>query len=375
MADDAPWYYTVSGSETIGPVPLERLREAVRDGRVVGDTAVWTPSFGQTWRRADSVAALRDAWVEVEAARVRAVSQQELRAAPLGETVAAALRHAGQAFFRPFSPLLWLSIALCQMLASSRMVAGVIDQHALLAGIKPDTDLPGLVGLFAGCLRTGLVRVFEPRVSASWVFLVILSCSLVAYLCAKGRLLLLGKAYAPREPLAAAWRRTFGRTKSLALFYASMDCLLNFALYTCLFRFFLAANFAEGPRIAPDALRAAILAPGPSRWLAAATGVVLAIEFVRSFCYHFVEPLVSRFAVPVPTGFAMALRAASRDPWRFVAYYAFVIAFRAAYLLVAFVLVRILGASFALVLFDMLLLLPLDYFFRVAGAIFIRNEP
>ena len=374
MDGEAIWYYTISGSETIGPVPLEKLREAVRDGRIVGDTAVWTSSFGTSWRRASSIAELKGAWAEVEAARIRAVSSQKLLAAPVGETVATALRYAGQVLFHPFSPLLWLSIAFCQMLASSRMVAGVIDQNALLAGIKPDTDLPTLLGLFAGLLRDGLVRVFEPRLSASWVLLVVISCALVAYLCAKGRLMLIGKAYAPREPLPVTWRRTLGRTKSLALFYATMDCLFNFSLYTCLFRFFVAAGFVEEPQIDPNALRAAALSPGPSSWIAAAIGMVLSIEFVRSFCYHFVEPLVYRLAVPVSTGFAMALRAASRNPWRFVAYYAFVVAFRVVYLLAAFVLARIAGATLPLLLLGVFLLLPLDYFFRVAGAFFIRQS-
>ncbi len=52
-----PWHYAQRG-RPCGPVDEAELRRLAEQGRIVPDTLVWTPSFGDAWRPASSVETL-----------------------------------------------------------------------------------------------------------------------------------------------------------------------------------------------------------------------------------------------------------------------------------------------------------------------------
>ena len=389
MADASNWYYTLSGSETTGPVDLGELARLVSEGKITGATAVWHASFGQQWRRADSVPELRRAFAGAESARCKVVSRTPFETVPVLGAVREAFRQTVAVLLRRPSFLLWIGLAFCTWMASANALVNVADTKTLFDMMGKGANLA--VSL-AESTRIGLEKVFLPKVSGAWIALVLMYSMITAYVCVKGRLMLLHKVYSPGDPIGHSWRHTVGKTRSLSLFYMLVESAVNFDLATCLYHFFVSAGFGKDGVGTAQALLDALRRPESAKWLVLGLALFLVLKFVRSFAFHFVEPLVYRFSLPVFSAFAMALRNAGANPGAFLRYYLFVFAFRAAYYVVAASLLALCGlllggasvspaamtGGFPLLLvivLGRLVFLPPDYFIRVLATRFLKQSP
>lgn len=373
---DAPWHYATPAGGSVGPLTTEALAEAVASGGIAPDTAVWRAEYGDKWRAARTIPELLPAWIAAEAARVASAERDTvLVVAPPSRAFAEALGIVSSALFHPFSILAWLSLALCRLMASSRMVAGS-GGGATPPAISADADPAAILPPLLDYLRQSVASIFTPRVSFGWIATIVLYGLFTSYIAAKGRLMLVGKAYFPREPLHQLWRRAIGRTASLWRLYFSLDATLNLLFYWLVFRFLAAANLV-GPA-APDAsglvdaFGAALSSPA-AIWLTAATLLVAAIELVRALAFHFAEPLVFLLGVPVGAASRMVRRAMRDTPGaagRLVGFFAIILVCRAAYFALVLCAALILPSAMLLPV-AVAALLPLDFLVRVFGTRFI----
>lgn len=365
----AVWYYATSAGKPEGPMELAELRRAVLDGTVAPDTAVWREGYGQNWVAAAKIPELRKVWLEMEGARVKAVSTGRLTVKSPAAAFREALGAVTAALFRPFSFITWLSVAFCNMMASTRLMSGggsAVQPAVLPAadGSKPDFTA------VATAFRDGITALFEPRISLSWLANVLLYGLLLAYICAKGRLLLAGKAFSPREPISSLWRRSIGRTASLLRFYYVLDSILNLGFYSLVYAFFVKSGL-HGGDVTGEALSSAFANPAAGRLLVLALALLAAVEFARSVAFHFFEPLVYSLGVPVSVAAKMVFRAAAGRAGAFLGFFVIVIACRLAYAAAVLVALAILPARLLMPI-GLILLLPFDFLIRVFGTKFIQ---
>lgn len=376
----------MSGSDTVGPVDLTEVCRLVAEGKISAATAVWHRSFGQTWRRADSVNELRGAFAAQESARCKAVSKTLLETSSVSEAVSASFKHAIDVLFRCSSISIWLCLVFCMWMASASALVNVADSKVLSDSLKAGATFQTAI---AESIRIGLEHVFLPRLSIMWVTLVIGYSLLASYVSAKGRLLLVHKVFQPSDTLVMSWRRTIGRTTSLTIFYAALDSILNFTLATCLYKFFTSAGFGSGTPITFQNAFEALSESGPLTAIVTGAATFAIVKIVRSFAFHFVEPIIYRFALPVTAAFTMAFRSLISNPGAFIKYYGFVIVFRVAYLIAAVLLMVayafllnafsvsagvIAGGPpilFAIIAGRFVFLAP-DYFIRTLGVRFLK---
>lgn len=371
---DAPaerWHYARSGSATVGPVSIGALREAVASGEIDPDTAVWHPDFGAEWRAAATIPDLLPAWRERERRRVASVSAtavvgtvQPLRA------FASAFAFVFGRLFRAFSFLFWLAVALADLMASSRMFSGTGGETALPAlaqGARP-ADLAVAAVTDA---RDGLAAIFEPRISIVWLATVVIYGFFTSYIAAKGRLLFVAKACFPDEPLPLLWKRGIGRTASLWRFYFLLDVVLNIGFAWLLWRFCRISGLAaaKGP-LDFAAVSAAFDTPA-ALLVSAALALFAAIEFVRTCAFHFIEPVVFTLGIPVSAAARLLRRNLPSALPRFAAFFALVVAVRAAYFSLVLVVATLLPPAILLPV-AVLILLPFDFLVRSFGISFIE---
>lgn len=359
------WYYVARDGSTAGPLSLAALSAAVLSGDVSSDTAVWTEAFGTQWRAALRIDALRPAWTRVERDRVRAVTQSPLSVRPPLQALAEALAAVRSALFSPFSFLAWLSIAFCNLMASTRLLYGVDGAQGAMAA------QPASYSRLFAALRDGVVRLFDPSLSWAWLLTILLYGALNAYIGTKGRLLFVGKAFFPAEPVALLWRRGTGRTASLWRLYFSLDAILNIGFYALIYRFLATSGLATG-----DTSRAALTAAlhGPAAgWAAAAMALALAVEFLRSASFHFIDPVVFMFGIPASSAAKMVLKTIPANAARFLGFFAVVVFCRLAY--AALVLAGLLLLPLPILApLGLVLLLPFDFLVRVIGTRFIAVQ-
>lgn len=377
------WYYTPSGSETVGPISFEDLRRAVLDQIVQPATAVWTRRMGGEWQRADAVPELRKVWDELDVVRARSLHRLAFNRLSVLESMKQSFAKTKEALYKPFIFLRWVSIAFCTWMASVTALIGFADKESLKSASETNQSA---IELLASANIAGLKQFFIPHVSIQWVITIFLYCLLVTYVCVKGRLLFLAKAYQPALALSHCWHNSIRRSRTLLLFYTFISVVLNFAIATCLFHFCLDCGYFSGNVFSLAELRSN---PGMlfSRHLVTGVVIFLLLSFVRSFTFHFVEPLVYSFGVPVLTGFKVSLMILRKDPLRYLGYYLFVAVYRivyAALVVLSLAVVSLLlslaglpstiilsGAPLALVVaIGKLVFLPLDYFYRVMGTRF-----
>ena len=369
-ADGGAWYYASADGKSVGPMDFAALRQAVLGGSVVADTAVWRESFGSKWVAAAKVPELRPVWMEMERDRVRAVSALPLTVRPPLVAFREALGVTSAALFRPFTFIAWISLAFCNMMASTRLMSGAgaaIQPAAISATEDSGTNLVA----FATSFRDGIVALFEPSVSLAWQANILLYGLLVAFICAKGRLLFVGKAFSPREPIPSIWRKGLGRTASLVRLYYILDCILNFGFHALIYAFFIKSGLHDGD-VTREALSAAFATAAAEKYLSLAVLLLATVEFIRSASFHFVEPLVFSLGVPVKVAAKMVLHAAVSRFGAFVGFFAIVIGCRIAYAATVILAMSVLPARLLLPL-GLILLLPFDFLIRVLGTRFITT--
>lgn len=362
METPAIWYYAASDGSTVGPLTLEALSNAVLTGDILSDTAVWTEGFGPQWRAARNVEELRPAWVRAERDRIEAVKRLPIAVHRPLEALGESLAVARSALFAPFSFLSWLSIAFCNLMACTRMLYGVDGMQGAIAG--QSTTYQQVFAAF----RDGVARLFEPGLSTAWLLTILIYGAMNAYIGTKGRLLFVGKALFPQEPIALLWRRGVGRTSSLWRLYYFLDISLNLGFYALIYRF-LSVSGLIGGEASREAVAAAMGGPA-AKWAIAALALVLAVEFLRSAAFHFVEPVVFMFGIPVSSAARMVLAAIPRNAARFLGFFGIVVLCRIAY--AAIVLAGMVLLPFPVVApVGLILLLPFDFLVRVLGTRFI----
>ncbi|MBR0056881.1 MAG: DUF4339 domain-containing protein [Kiritimatiellae bacterium] len=364
----AIWYYATADSGTVGPLTPEALSAAVASGAVAPDTAVWRAEFGNRWRAAATVPELLPAWRAAEAARVenaeRSVSPS--LASP-GAALAEAFAGVRSLLFRPFRILAWVSLAFCNMMASSRMLAMPGGVATPPARIPADATAADQLAALLAYVRDSAASVFSPRLSVIWLATAAIYGLFTAYIAAKGRLLFVGRTYFPEEPLPALWRRTIGRTASLWRLCFLLDAAVNLALFLGLRRFFLASGLAD-PATTIDAEAAvAALSSGAARWLAASLGGIALLEIVRSLAFHFAEPAIFLLGIPVVSAARIFWRAVSAAPSRFCGFIALVVLIRAVHLGAVFAAAAMLPQA-ALAAFALVSLLPVNFLVRSLSA-------
>lgn len=366
----AVWHYARSGSATVGPISTAALREAAVAGEIAPDTAVWHPDFGAEWRAAASIPDLIPAWRERERRRVAAVSATAVveTVAPL-RAFSAAIAFLFSRLFRSFSFLFWLTVALADLMASSRMFAGTGGESAFPAfaqGASPEVFAAAAVT----AVRDNLAIVFEPRLSVAWLATVLIYGIFSSYIAAKGRLLFVARVCFPDEPLSLLWKRGIGRTASLWRFYFLLNVLLNVAFAWLLHRFCRASGLsaAQGP-LDFDTIAAAFATPS-AFLVPVALALFAVVEFVRSCAFHFVEPVVFSLGIPVSAAARLLRRNLPASLPRFAAFFAIVVAVRAAYFALVIATATLLPSSVLLPL-AVLLLLPFDFLVRSFGISFI----
>lgn len=380
------WFYTPSGAETVGPVDIDEIANRIADGTIVGETAVWTKAFGNEWKRADSIYELRFAWKKLESSRVETVSQIPLAIHSLGEAVHASYRYVCALLFKSRRFSLWISLIFCVWMATATALVNVVDVEAFWEKMAGGSNY--LSALVVG-LSEGLSKIFIPKISLQWVFVVVVFSLITVYVRVKGRLMFVFFAFSPLESLGRAWQKTVGRTRSLLIFYTLLECIVNFTIATCLYHFLYVGGFLDNPsQQTADKVIAALLNLESAKWLIYGTSIFLVVSFVKSFAFHFVEPNIAIFNVPVTTAFRMATLAFAKNSGKFLSYYLFVLVFRLLYSL--FVLILLFVTSIIIPLFNLspsamigglpmfflviagrFLLLPADLFFRVVGTRFL----
>ncbi len=369
---DAAWYFTPSGANAIGPVGIDEVRAAVLDGRIAPDTAVWNPSYGQEWRAAGLVAELAGTWREMERRRVAGIAATAaIGTNPPRQAFAESARLVAAYLLHPFSIGAWLSLALCNLMAASRMVVGSGDGP--VAWLATTSDGMSSPGAFAAAifryLRSCANEMFDPQMRVSWLAPALVYGIFTAYICARGHMLLAGKAIFPEEGLGDLWRRGAGRISTLVRLYFSLDLILNFGFFLLVRQFLDAGGMLRGD-LAPADLKAALGNGAALRWLVGAALLVGASEFARAFAFHFAEPLVFLWGIPVSTALRLSAGAALRQPVRFAAFFTIVIASRAAYLAIA-VFAALMLPPAAMLPAAVIILLPFDFLIRVFGTRFI----
>ena len=280
------WFYTPSGAETVGPVDIDEIANRIADGTIVGETAVWTKAFGNEWKRADSIYELRFAWKKLESSRVETVSQIPLAIHSLGEAVHASYRYVCALLFKARRFSLWISLIFCVWMATATALVNVVDVEAFLEKMAGGSNY--LSALVVG-LSEGLSKIFIPKISLQWVFVVVVFSLITVYVRVKGRLMFVFFAFSPLESLGRAWQKTVGRTRSLLIFYTLLECIVNFTIATCLYHFLYVGGFLDNPsQQTADKVIAALLNLESAKWLIYGTSIFLVVSFVKSFAFHFV---------------------------------------------------------------------------------------
>ena len=152
-------------------------------------------------------------------------------------------------------------------------------------------------------------------------------------------------------------------------FLQKVYLILNFGFFLLVRQFLDAGGMLRGD-LAPADLKAALGNGAALRWLVGAALLVGASEFARAFAFHFAEPLVFLWGIPVSTALRLSAGAALRQPVRFAAFFTIVIASRAAYLAIA-VFAALMLPPAAMLPAAVIILLPFDFLIRVFGTRFI----
>ena len=98
------------------------------------------------------------------------------------------------------------------------------------------------------------------------------------------------------------------------IFYTLLECIVNFTIATCLYHFLYVGGFLDNPsQQTADKVIAALLNLESAKWLIYGTSIFLVVSFVKSFAFHFVEPNIAIFNVPVTTAFRMATLAFAKN--------------------------------------------------------------
>lgn len=358
----AGWYYATENG-MVGPLALEALAEAAIQGNIKPDSAVWHAEFGDEWRAASEVVELKKALRAASAAQLEELSRRKVVIEPLQTALSQAIKTVTAVLFKPGSVAAWLSLALCDMMASARMMAGINSTAAPPSIGGGATAAEAITALYE-YLRAGVIAIFEPRFSYAWLLSIVIYGLFTSYVAAKGRLLLVGKTYMPDEPLALLWRRTLDRTSSLWRYCFLLDFLLNIAFFILLYK-----GFASDMGVGAGGGETLWSAPS-FRWFASAFAVAAVFEFIRTAVYHFVEPLVFVLGVPVSDAVGMVMRAlcVTRNAVaRVTGFFALVAAFRLAYFVAVFLLAMVLPSPVVLPI-AMLLMVPVDFLIRALGA-------
>ena len=357
--EQAPWHYATAAGATVGPITTEALAAAVASGDIAPDTAVWRAEYGDKWRAASTVPELIHAWLSAEAARVASVERDTVLAIdPPFHAFAESFRLVVATLFRPFSILAWLSLALCNLMASSRMMAGPGSSPTAIP-IPPNATPAAAMAAVLDYLRAGVTALFEPHVSYIWIGTILIYGILTSYIAAKGRLLFVGKTFFPKEQLPLLWRRTIGRTGSLWRLYFILDVIFNLGFFWLLYRHFTTSDFAQSSAITP--------------WFTCAMLLAVAVEAVRTAVFHFAEPLVFLLGIPVGTAARMAGRAiiSTRGAIpRLIGFFAIIVACRIAYLGIVIIAATLLPPSILLPV-AIVALLPVDFLIRTFGTRFL----
>ncbi len=382
------WYYALPGEKTVGPLSYEEIKTKIAEGTVLGDTAVWTENFGEKWQRAGSVSALKPAWMEVEKKRWRLISETGLNTVPVKIAVRAAWEQTKTVLFKPFSFMMWVSLLFCTWMAGNNMFQSVMDEQTLRTSMSDTSVKYGPYVAVLKALCNGAKQVFEENHLSVWAGGMLIYLFLAGYVCVKGRLILLNKTYAPYEPLGMGWRRSIGKTRSLVFFYVLAELFSNLAVASSIYYFFLRGGFISGEtEITMQSFMDAVFGQECGQWILAGLLAYLLARLIRSFAFHFVEPLVFRFTIPAPTALKMAAKLHCKAPGRFLAYYLTVAVIRIIYLLIGGVTLTITGilllpnaaalsaaAGLPLMLLTIMLrliLMPIDYFIRILGTRFV----
>lgn len=384
--DEKKWFYTPSGAETVGPVDIEEISNRIADGTIVGDTAVWTKAFGNEWKRADSVSELNFAWRKLESSRIENLARTPLTFNALPVAIWAAYRYASGLLFRSRRFMVWVSLIFCTWMATAQALVNVADVNVFLEKMAAHADYWNAI---IASLCTGLSKIFVPMVSPQWVIVVIIFSLITVYVRVKGRLMFVYYAISPFETIGSAWQRTVGRTRSLLIFYTLLECIVNFTLATCLYHFLYVGGFLDDSSLySRDGVIAALSNPSAVKWLVYLIAIFLFISFIKSFAFHFVEPIIALLNLPVVMALKMTFQVFSKNFAKLISYYLFVLVFRLCYLI--FVIFLLLVASIIMqvvhlppsamvgglplffgIIAGRSLLLPLDLFFRVVGTRFL----
>ncbi len=393
------WFYSPTGNETVGPLSYDEVKRLMRDGKILGSTAVWTEGFGSEWKKAGNVPELLSIWKELEKNRLNVLSRYPLSFASVNEAVRISIAHVKSVLFKRFVFSIWIGILFTLWLSSKNASILPIDSQALtenltnIANTSPTSSVASILGdTFVVFVNASLALIFNVFASltntAAYAVSLLFGILLSSYISVKGKLLLLSKTYTPSDPFSLAWKRTIGKTSSLVFFYTFINFVSALLIMSLLYRFCAASGFAEGIK-APSDVIPALTSLNTMMYMGLVILVLMLNAFIKSFTFHFIEPTIYRFSVPALTAGYMTARLAFKNPLRIISYYLVVLAFRVIYacasmalfivtLFITEAFLRMGGSGFVMLLaitlyaVSKLILLPLDYFFRILGTRIVK---
>lgn len=389
---DCQWYYTRRGV-TYGPFAFHRINQLVATRYLVATSLVWNASQGGDWRPVASFPEFEDALsrhgsssVPIEPPGLRSLTElltihpvESARRPVMRSVIRNAWKWMVLSLFSPFRFMQWAGIAFCAWMASTYSMLGVFDEDVLLAELQAGTRLIASLLLSA---RQWAANVVSGQGVLSWGGMVFLVLVAACFVRAKGRLMFLHRLRFPGDSIQAAWMETNGRTLPLAVFHFIMDVLfVVLEIFTAL-RVFTAMDPAivRSGEI-PAIMRNILSNPASSHWLGALVAVWGVVTLVRSFSYHFLEPLYYRLHVSFGDACRLTGLLLREQGLALVSFYFFLLLFRLGIFIVCCMLamvVALVGAPLFAILplllpyVIRLALLPVDFFIRSLGPRFLE---
>lgn len=231
------WYCIVNGSQQ-GPMDSSEVVALLRDGRLTPQDYVWTPAFGDQWRRAADVPefAVPPPMASAPVAS-EPVAQTPLTGVPGNRPFfRAAVGHAWDrmvsVLFRPFDLARWFSIGFCAWIAT--LANGGIDIPSKGLDLKSFQANPTLDNLREALLqsyRGSLNELSQTGISLVAVLalfgaLMFLWGLIACWLRSRGAFMLIHRWHHPNATVKESWAVGSGLGQSLFAFRVAFGMLM-----------------------------------------------------------------------------------------------------------------------------------------------------
>jgi hypothetical protein len=315
------WYFAVGGVRS-GPVTVEELQAAVRDGRLGPEDLVWQPEFGPQWCRVREVPALAASSAAPQPPPFAASAGNDN--VPLMDVVGerpSCLRAVAQAFdrtmnllFRPFDLGRWFSIGFCAWLA-------YIGTQSLYDFSESRKDG---AAAFKQTIDTSLDRVqalaAHPTQMAAYAGLGLLLLLFSLWLCSvrsRGDFMFVHRWYCPDATIRQCWESS--REPGHALFLWRVGFFVVSAVLFAAVGYYLFGNVIH-PYVLGGKVWDAAFARPLAVSIAVVVLLVIVVDVVAFLAKSFVVPVMYWRGVTAPRAWWSVFALCNQYPFAVVSY-------------------------------------------------------